>query len=492
VVGDGSEKTLVLRDVRLGAGVEPVDVVVEGGRIAGVGVGAGAAGKGEVVAGEGRVVLPGLRDAHVHIVQWAAARRRVDLTATGSAREAAAVMAAAAEQRPAGEPLLGFGFRDALWPDRPGPELLSWGNDGRIVALISNDLHTAWLNAAALHSLGLADHPTGVLREQAAFDAMTELGRTTPEVQDRWVADAVRAAAARGVTAFLDFEFADNLTDWTRRGAHGRLGARVTAIIYPPQLEQAIAAGLRTGDVIPGTDGLVTVGPLKHFVDGSLNTRTALCNDPYPGSHDHGLLQTTPELLFDRMSRAAAHGIANAVHAIGDRANTLALDAFEKVGGPGRIEHAQLIDHGDLPRTARPGLVLGVQPAHAVDDRDVADRHWAGRTGRAFAYADLLRAGATLELGSDAPVSPLDPWVGIAAAVHRTGPGGRAPWHPEQAIPLPEALAAAAAGRRTIRVGDPADLVLTDADPYTAEPDALRTLPVHATLLDGRWTYGRP
>jgi hypothetical protein len=358
-----------------------------------------------------------------------------------------------------------------------------------IVALISNDLHTAWLNEAALRSLGLAGHPTGVLREQDCLDAVARLGRTTAEVQDRWVADAVRAAAARGVTGFLDFEYADNLSDWTRRAATGRLGARVRAAIYPAHLEQAIAAGRRTGDVIPGTDGLVTVGPLKLFVDGSLNTRTALCNEPYPGSHDHGILQTPPEELVRLMSRAAAHGISSAVHAIGDRANTLALDAFDKVGGPGRIEHAQLVDHRDLPRTARPGLVLGVQPAHAVDDRDVADRHWAGRTGRAFAYAGLLRAGATLEIGSDAPVSPLDPWLGIAAAVHRTGPDGRAPWHPEQTIPLPEALAAAAAGRRTLRVGDPADLVITDADPATAGPDALRALPVFGTLLAGRWTH---
>jgi predicted amidohydrolase YtcJ len=443
-----------------------------------------------VVAGEGRVVLPGLWDAHVHIVQWAAARRRVDLTATGSAREAAGAMAAAAGERAADEPLLGFGFRDALWPDRPAPELLAWSGGDRIVALISNDLHTAWLNEAALRSLGLAAaHPTGVLREKDCFDAVTRLSKNTPEVQDRWIADAVRAAAARGVTGFMDFEFADNLADWTRRAAHGRLGARVSTAIYPAQLEQAIAAGWRTGDVVPGTDGLVTVGPLKLFVDGSLNTRTALCHQPYPGSDDHGVLQTPPEELVQLMSRAAAHGIASAVHAIGDRANSLALDAFEKVGGPGRIEHAQLIDQGDLSRTARPDLVLGVQPAHAVDDRDVADRHWAGRTGRAFAYADLLRAGATLEFGSDAPVSPLDPWIGIASAVHRTGPDGRAPWHPEQAIPLPEALAAAAAGRRTLRVGDPADLVITDADPYAAEPAALRTLPVHATLLGGRWTH---
>lgn len=109
------------------------------------------------------------------------------------------------------------------------------------------------------------------------------------------------------------------------------------------------------------------------------------------------------------MRRAAAHGIEPAVHAIGDRANTVALDAFEAVRCRGRIEHAQLLSPEDLPRFARLGVTAGVQPRHATDDRDVADRHWAGRTERAFAYADLLAAGARLEFGSDAPVSPLDP-----------------------------------------------------------------------------------
>lgn len=118
----------------------------------------------------------------------------------------------------------------------------------------------------------------------------------------------------------------------------------------------------------------------------------------------------------------------------------------------------------------------------------MAELHWPGRTGRAFAYAGLLAAGATLELGSDAPVAPLDPWDGVAAAVARTD-DERAPWHPEQAISLPDALAAAARGRRGIRAGDPADLVITAGEPAAADPAALRGVEVLGTLLGGRWTY---
>jgi predicted amidohydrolase YtcJ len=113
---------------------------------------------------------------------------------------------------------------------------------------------------------------------------------------------------------------------------------------------------------------------------------------------------------------------------------------------------------------------------------------WPGRTDRAFRYADLVAAGATLEIGSDAPVSPLDPWHGIAAAVARTD-GQRDPWHPEQSIGLDAALAAAARGRRAVRVGDVADLVLVDVDPAELTAAELCEMPVHATLVAGRWAY---
>ncbi|NUS12642.1 MAG: amidohydrolase family protein, partial [Streptomyces sp.] len=445
----GQAAPVLLRDVRLGSGGPLAHVLVEDGRIAAVAPDAPAVPPGgEVVDAGGRTVLPGLWDAHVHMVQWASARRRVDLSGAGSAAAAAAVMAAAARtgRYPADEPLIGFGFRDGLWPDRPEPALLAWSDaSGRPVALVSNDLHTAWLNGAALHRLGAGGHPTGVLREAECLDAVARLSAADPSVVDRWVADAVRAAAARGVVGLLDFEYADNIADWTRRAAQAPLDVRVGCAVYPAHLDEAVARGLRTGDVLPDTGGLVRVGPLKLFVDGSLNTRTALCNEPYPGlpaaaGQEYGILQTAPDELERLMAYAARHGIHSAVHAIGDRANTIALDAFERTGGTGRIEHAQLIDRADLPRFARPGLVLGIQPAHAADDRDVADHHWAGRTDRSFAYADLARAGAVLQIGSDAPVAPLDPWIGVAAAVHRTGADGRPGWHPELAIAGPAAL----------------------------------------------------
>jgi predicted amidohydrolase YtcJ len=187
------------------------------------------------------------------------------------------------------------------------------------------------------------------------------------------------------------------------------------------------------------------------------------------------------------MSRASDAGIEPAVHAIGDRANTIALDAFEAVGCRGRIEHAQFLATADLPRFARLGVAASLQPDHAMDDRDVADHYWAGRTDRAFPLRSLLDAGATVLLGSDAPVSPLDPWRTIAAAVGRSR-DGRDPWHPEQAISPSEAIAAST--RSTVEVGQPADLVVTEQDPLASNSEELRDMTVYATMLAGRFTHG--
>ncbi|WP_214416258.1 amidohydrolase [Sphaerisporangium fuscum] len=475
--------SLLLRNARLGPAGPLRDVLIVRGRVEEVSAEPmpGPA-SGEAVDVQGATLLPGLWDAHVHSVQWAQTRRRVDLGSAASAREAVELVL------PHAGFTVGYGFRDALWPDKPHKSLLQAAAPDREIVLVGNDLHTAWFSPAALAAVGMADHPTGVLREHECYTAMAALPPPPQDELDGWVAEAMTAAAARGVVGVLDFEFADNVDDWSRRVRERRVDVRVRCSIPRHGLKEAIARGWRTGQEVAGSGGLLEVGPVKLFVDGSLNTRTAYCDDPYPGTEDRGLLETPQAELYDVMSQAAAHGIQPAVHAIGDAAVSLALEAFERIGCPGRIEHAQLVRPEDFARFARPGLVAGVQPAHAPDDREVADRLWRDRTGRSYAYAALLAAGATLELGSDAPVAPLDPWDGIASAVGRTD-DERPPWHPEQAIPVSTALAAASRGRTTVTAGDPADLVVVASDPAQASPGELRRMEVLGTLLAGRWTH---
>lgn len=477
---------LLITDVRHGLDGPIADVLVSGGRVVGVGDALAAPAGAETVDGRGGTLLPGLRDQHVHMNQWAIGLQRADLAGVRSAAEAAATVGELASRDNA-DVLWGKNFRDGVWPDTPHRELLDTVAPGRAVALVSNDLHCVWLSSAALGLIGV-DHPTGLLREEASFDALRRLPRPDDATIDGWVRDAAHRAAARGVTAIQDFEFLDTRREWQRRCAAGPLPIRVTAAIYRPLLASVIAEGVREGDIVADTDGLVTTGPCKVLIDGSLNTRTAYCTAPYPGGHDHGLLTEDLRVLTAEMRHAAAQGISFAVHAIGDAANRLALDCFADAGCGGRIEHAQLVDVLDAPRFSALGVIASVQPGHAPEDRDVTDTHWADRAAQAFPYRTLRDAGAVLEFGSDAPVSRLDPWFAIAAAVHRTV-DDREPWHPEQRLGLAAAIAASTGGSVVPGLGSVADLVLTDLDPTTADRETLATMPVRLTTVGGRITH---
>lgn len=415
---------------------------------------------------EGRWVVDGLWDHHVHFGQWAQYTRRLDLSGAVSAAEAAslAIRAAAATPPAAGTVFLASGFRDGLWPDVPSLELLESEHP---IALISGDVHTIWVNGTALRMLGRPESDWW-LREQPAFDLTRRLSEVPADVLDGWALEAAAAAAARGVVGIVDFEMDDAPGSWARRTAAGFRGLRVRAAVYPHTPEP------------PTPSGLWEIGPYKLFTDGSLNTRTAWCDHPYPGTADAGLPSYEPGGLLAAARAGVARGLSPAIHAIGDRAVTEALDVFAELGVTGSVEHVQLIEDADLPRFAALGIRASVQPEHAMDDRDVADRYWAGRTNRSFAYRALLDAHADLALGSDAPVAPLDPWITMAAATTRTR-DGRAPWHPEQAITPAEAL-------RASTHPAPGDLVIVEADPTVA--DHLRTMPVHATMVAGAWTYG--
>lgn len=478
----------VLRRARIVGGTgELVDVLLREGKIRTIAPSV-QADDAEQIDLDGRFLGPGMWDSHVHFALWSRTRRRFHVAGAESAAQVCEMVSARVSAEPENvATLVGMGFRDALWPDVPTTQALDAASPYRPVVLISGDVHCCWVNSAAERHYGLAH--AGLLRETEAFDLQRKLEVESDDEERGYAVEAGAAAAARGTVGIVDLEMADNMRLWVRNSAEGLGLLRVHAGFYEDMLDRMIERGVRTGDVVEDTNGLVTVGPLKIITDGSLNTKTAYCHDAYPGTADHGIITVVPSDLEDLLDRATQHGFEVAVHAIGDLANTFALDAFATTGARGTIEHAQLIQPEDLMRFAQLGVTASVQPEHAMDDRDAADVLWAGRTDRSFPLAALHAAGARMALGSDAPVATLDPWITFAAAVSRSR-DGREAWHPEQELNREAALAASTYGAR-VEEGAVADLVVTDADPMTAEPEVLRRMPVAATLVGGAFTHTR-
>jgi predicted amidohydrolase YtcJ len=330
-----------------------------------------------------------------------------------------------------------------------------------------------------------------VVAENEWYDAYTRIDAVLePDVSPAAYRRTLDRALSLGITGLVDLERGQTAADWEPRDPL----LRVRVSTYADGLDAVIAAGLHTGDPLPGCSELVTMGPLKIISDGSLNTRTAWCCEPYAdGSGDGAPNQTSAELA-GLLERAHSNGLEVATHAIGDHALADALTAYDVSGARGSVEHAQLVTREAVAAMARLGLRASVQPAHLLDDRDVVESVWPDRAERCFAFRWMLDAGVRVVLGSDAPVSPLDPWLAIAAAVHRSA-DERPAWHPEQALTAREALRASTDGIDSVHAGMPADLVLLDADPLAEHPDSaaaaasLRTMPVALTTVAGEPAY---
>ncbi len=470
----------------------PVHVRISGTRITAVSGTLDPLPGEEVLDADGRWLVPGLWDAHVHLGQWARRRTRLDLAGTGSRGEAIArVAAAVGALAPDSGLLVGGGYRPATWAEQPTVAALDAVTGWVPVVLVSGDAHAGWLNSAALARFGLAGRDRPVVEAEwfAALPAI--LAAEDAQVGPGAYTDALRAAAAQGVVGVIDYEFEPGFAVWPRRYAAVGVPLRIRTSVYPADLDAAVAAGVRSGDTLAG-DGdepLVTMGSLKIISDGSLNTRTAHCTDPYPDG-GHGVQNVPPGELRRLLATARDNGLTVALHTIGDAAADDALDAFAATGAQGTIEHAQLLSPGAAQRLAGLGLVASVQPAHLLDDRGVTESVWGvERASRSFPLRELAAAGVGLVFGSDAPVAALDPWLAMASAVYRGDPGEE-PWYPEHSLTAAQALAASTGGHDRVSAGGPADLALLDADPLAgADPrDAarrLRGMGVAATWVAG-------
>ncbi|MDE2618571.1 MAG: amidohydrolase [Sphingomonadales bacterium] len=473
--------------------------------------------------GKGRVLMPGLIDSHVHVMEVGLAALTLDLSSTTSLAEAQARIAAYAAAHPDHPWIIGRGWNQEIWGLGRFPtaaELDAVVKD-RPVWLARADGHAGWANSAALAAAGVTatskapaggrierlpggSQPAGVLVDAAQELVARVVPQPRPEDRDLALATAQDLFLRRGLTAVADM--GTSLEDWQAFRRAGDLGTLRLRIM-------AYAAGTEAMTLIAGPrptpwlyDDRLRLGGVKLYLDGALGSRGALLKAPYadaPGQSGLALLGATQ--LRNLMSRAAMDHFQIAVHAIGDKANAEVLDAIAELAETyqgdrrWRIEHAQVIDPADLPRFGRFGTIASMQPVHQTSDRLMAEaRLGPARLAGAYAWAGVSKAGGRLAFGSDAPVELPDPWAGLAAAITRQDAAGQpfGGWHPQERVTREAALAAyttggAWAGFAETRFGRlapglRADFILVDRDPLLATPGELRTMKVLETWVGGQ------
>jgi predicted amidohydrolase YtcJ len=496
----------------------------------------------------GRVVLPGLTDAHIHLQHYALSLQKIDCE-TPTREECLRRVAERVKTAGDGEWVLGHGWNQNEWPDlTPGPfpareggmasppvggtgggwphaSLLDSSAPNHPVYLTAKSLHAAWANSAALKLAGITSstpnpengeiqrdergQPTGILLESA----MELVNAKIPQPSVSQLAEAIRAAQPilwkMGLTGVHDFDRRACFMALQQLHQRGELKLRVVKSIPVEDLDHAHELGLRSGF---GDDWL-RIGNVKAFMDGALGPRTAAMFQPYLNEPENrGILNMDGEHLFEIARRAADVGLAMTVHAIGDRANHEVLDAYEQLRQYERehglshlchrIEHVQVLHPDDAVRLAQLDVIASMQPIHATSDMHMADRYWGERSRLAYAWRTQLSHGARLAFGSDAPVESPNPFLGLYAAVARRRADGSpspAGWVPEEKLTLREAVEAYtinpayAAGMESrlgqLARGCLADLIVLEKDPFTCSAEELLRMQSSATMVGGEWVW---
>jgi predicted amidohydrolase YtcJ len=468
----------------------------------------------------GRTLLPGLIDAHGHVMGLGFGALQLDLVGTTSLADVQARLRTYAAANPGSGWIIGRGWNQENWADKRFPTSadLDAVIADRPVWLERVDGHASVGNKAALKAAGITAAtraPAGGRIENGLFvDAATELVSSKIPAPDAATYDAALAKAqelmlSNGLTAAADM--GTSAADWAamnRAGQQRTLNVRIMGYAGGIPAMRAINGGRPTAPLF--ADRLHLVG-VKLYTDGALGSRGAWLKAPY---HDmpatRGLSLISDAELKRQTNLAAANGHQLAIHAIGDAANAQVLTAFEQLGRafPGdrrwRLEHAQVLDLADLPRLARAKVIASMQPTHQTSDRTMAEaRLGPDRLGGAYAWQTLARSGARLAFGSDFPVESPNPFPGLSAAVSRQDPSGQPAggWRPQERVSFDAALAgftrgAAFAGFAENRIGslDPgkyADFILVDRDVSTASPVDLARTQVIETWVGGQRVWQR-
>lgn len=463
-----------------------------------------------------RIITPGLTDAHIHLTEWAVARRQVQLADGRTIDDCLQIIQNA--QRNPEHWLMGRGWNPHSWGGSyPTAAQLDDVVSDVPAAFQSHDMHALWVNSRALQVAGIdtqtpdppggrivrddAGNATGMLLETAAQLVIQQVPRIPDDQMLAAVVAAQRELHEYGITGIHSFPGVhlpepQPLTVLQKLHERGQLALRVLQHISEDQLEDAIGLGMRSGI----GDEWIRAGGVKMFLDGALGSRTAWMREPYEGSANCGVQVLSSERFRSTVTTAADAGIATVVHAIGDAAVALAFDVLSAVPRvralPHRVEHVQCFPLDRAELLSR-GIVCSVQPCHLMTDWRAVDRHWGRRAEATYAFRTLAQHGAMLAFGSDAPVESADPRLGLYAAVARrdTGHEPEGGWYGQQCLTnreafagytLGAAVAAGATGQQgVLQHGALADFAVWDDDPLSCAPEDLLRLRVAATVVNG-------
>jgi hypothetical protein len=512
----------------------PEALVVAGGRVLAL----GPAAELEAVWGtgaahldlDGRALIPGLTDSHLHLLGYGIALDQLALADCPSVTRLVEMVAQRAGSLGAEEWILGRGwdqdqFAEHRYPTRGDLDPVSGGRPalltracGHCIVVNSRALELAGIGAGTPDPPGgkidrdpVTGEPTGILWEHAAGPVRGAIGAPPYAGLKRSLERAMRAALAKGLVEVHPDDVRTAGDAATAFRLYGELlpvtgGPRVRLDVSSFAMDELFAAGLRTGS----GDGMFSVGAIKLFVDGSLGARTAALTRPYaddPGQS--GILVQPRDAFMADVQKAHRHGMQVAIHAIGDLAVDWALDAIQaaqEAGTPRALRHR--VVHVQITRPEHParfvalGAVAEIQPKFVTTDKRWVEARVGPELARtSYAWKTLLDAGVHCAGGSDAPVEPIDPLLGVAAAVTRQGADGSPPggWLPSQRLTVEEALRLFAAGgayaahsegwRGSLSPGKAADFVILDRAPDRVDPSEIKDLRVLGTFIEGREVY---
>jgi predicted amidohydrolase YtcJ len=472
---------------------------------------------------DGRTVIPGLIDAHIHLEQFALSLGKIDCEVP-TKQECLDRIADRARDIPPGKWILGHGWNQNNWENGFGSAVdLDRVAPNNPVYLTSKSLHSSWVNSIALKIAGINEStpdpqdgaiqrnsggfPTGIFHEYAS----KLVNKFIPESSQKDMIDAIAKAQIKlldlGITSIHDFDRRECFSALQSLHLNNGLKLRVIKSIPLESLPQAIDLGLQSGF---GDDWL-RIGSVKMFSDGALGPQTAAMFQPFePSPNNHGMLLMDAEEIYEHGQEAVKNRLSLAIHAIGDKANHEVLNAFQQLRqiDPNlrhRIEHVQILHPDDIHRLKQLGIIASMQPIHATSDMQMADRQLGDRAAFTYALRSLDSQGTRMAFGSDAPVESPNPFWGVHAAVTRRrgdGSPGLDGWYPKERLTVEEALsgftkgAAYAAGMEDrqgmLSPGHFADLLLLDTEIFKCDSTEIRNIRPVATMVAGEWVSDTP